>query len=92
MASFRPPSSRLRLPLERLYVFPRFPPFAGTRSRLRGSILLAVGLLCAALFFPLARRTSIFRATEEQKIHLTLKGEVADFQREFLREYDALGK
>jgi hypothetical protein len=84
--SFRPPSSRLRLPLGRLY---DFPPFAGTRSRLRFSIILAFVLFCIALVFPF---NGLFHGTSDNKIRLSLDGEVADFQREFRAEHEALGK
>jgi hypothetical protein len=46
-------------------------------------------LFCIALVFPFH---GLFHGSPDNKIRLSLEGEVADFQREFRAEHEALGK
>jgi hypothetical protein len=64
--------------------------FAGMRSRLRASILLALILLTFSLILPLARRTHIF--TRRPKIRIYLETDLAEFQKQFDEEHESLGQ
>jgi hypothetical protein len=68
-----------------------FLPLGGTRSRLRAGILLTFFLVCLTLVFPFARHSRLFNGSVP-KIQIQLEPEMADFQKLFVKEHDALGK
>ena len=82
--SFPPKSSRLRLPLGRLY---DFPPFGGARWRLRVAILLTSVVVFIVLLVSFLRGDN-----GVYKFHLDLGDEQAEFQRQYIAEHAALGE
>jgi len=82
--SFAAKSSRLRLPLGRLY---DLPPFGGARWRSRIAILLTFVVVCILLLVSFLRRDHGFN-----KFHLDLGEEQAEFQRQYIAEHAALGE